>query len=822
MNNFDKISTNTNNIKAVVDIFGSDVITLPVLPLRNLVAFPSMSLYLDVGRKKSIAAVNAAMKQNNYIFLVAQIDLLENDPESSNLYQVGTIAKVKQMLKLPGDEIRVALDGVCRASILSNMTDNGDYGEITIKCLREIPCYDTGDNKINALLRKLQSCFGELSSFVEKISPEVVMRVSSEQDGGVLADFITQNLFLKYQDKQDILACLDPQRRMEELILILTKETQILDIERQINGKVREKINKNQREYYIREQIKILQDEIGEGENLSAEADEYFDRIDVLAASDEIKKKLVKEAYRLLKMPYGSHESSVIRTYLDTCLELPWGKFTNDTIDIEKAQKILDKEHYGLTKVKERILETLAVKKLAADHKGQILCLIGPPGTGKTSIAQSIAKATHRKYVRVSLGGIHDESEIRGHRRTYIGAMPGKIIDAIKEAKSSNPVILLDEVDKLGNDYKGDSSSALLEVLDPEQNKNFKDHFIDIPFDLSNVLFIATANMQDTIPLPLLDRMDIIQLSSYTEEEKFHIAKKHLLPKELKKHGLTARTCKIEDDVIRDIIKSYTREAGVRKLERTIATLCRKVAKALVSDDKIKNVTIKASQLEKYLGPAKFKPEVLSKKDLVGVVTGLAYTSVGGEIMPIEVNVMEGTGKIELTGSLGEVMKESAHAGVSYIRSKAVELGIDPTFYKNKDIHIHIPEGAVPKDGPSAGITMATALISELTGLKVHHDLAMTGEITLRGRVLPIGGLKEKTMAAYKAGVKIVIIPKDNLSDLQEIDDVVKNNIQFVTAEEMREVLATALIKNPIETKELNIMPDMMISNPTQGIGIVQ
>ncbi|MDF2686267.1 MAG: lon, partial [Clostridia bacterium] len=571
MDNLDRFLTNTNNIKTIVDIYGSEVITLPVLPLRNLVAFPHMSLYLDVGRKKSIAAVNAAMKQNNYIYLVTQIDLLENEPESSNLYQVGIVAKVKQMLKLPGDEIRVALEGVCRATSLGEMTDNGDFGEISIKCVNEMPCHDNGDNKTNALIRKLQSCFGEFSVYIEKISPEVVMKVTSEQDGGVLADYITQNLFLKYQDKQDILACFEPQRRIEELIVILTRETEILDIERQINGKVREKISKNQREYYIREQIKILQDEIGEGENLSAEADEYFEKIEKLDVSGEIKKKLAKEAYRLLKMPFGSHESSVIRTYLDACLELPWNKYTNDAIDIEKAQKILDKDHYGLTKIKERILEVLAVKKLAVDHKGQILCLIGPPGTGKTSIAQSIAKATHRKFARISLGGVHDESEIRGHRRTYIGAMPGKIINAIKEANSSNPIILLDEVDKLGNDYKGDPSSALLEVLDPEQNKNFKDHFIDIPFDLSNVLFIATANMADTIPLPLLDRMDVIELTSYTEEEKFHIAKKHLMPKQLKKHGLSGRSCKIEDAAIEGMIKNYTREAGVRELERTIA-----------------------------------------------------------------------------------------------------------------------------------------------------------------------------------------------------------------------------------------------------------
>ena len=640
---------------------------------------------------------------------------------------------------------------------------------------------------------------------MERMSPDVPANVMMKNEAGELADYIAQNIRIGFEDKQRLLEQLDPAERLYDIITVMKRETEMILLEKKIDTKVGMRLNKNQHDFVIREQIRALQEELGEqgGEagGYDDEDDEYYDKIDALPLPAENKEKLLKEVSRLMKMPSASQEAAVIRLYLDECLELPWGKYTQDTLSISRAEKILNDDHYGLTKVKERILEVLAVRQMTEGlpakegSRAQILCLVGPPGTGKTSIAMSVAKALNRNFARISLGGIHDEAEIRGHRKTYIGSMPGRIINAIKEAKSCNPVILLDEIDKLGSDYKGDPSAALLEVLDPEQNKTFRDNFIDMPFDLSSVFFITTANVADTIPAPLLDRMDIIELSSYTAEEKFHIAKRHLLPKTLKKHGFTPKMLKISDKALREIIDFYTREAGVRNLEREIASVCRKAAKEWLSmpDDSREPISVTQKNIEKYLGPKKFRPDKPASKPQIGVVTGLAYTTVGGETMPVEVNAMEGVGKIELTGLLGDVMKESAHAAVSYIRSKASEYGIAEDFYKTKDIHIHVPEGAVPKDGPSAGVTMATALISELSGKAVKNDVAMTGEITLRGRVLPIGGLKEKSMAAYKAGMKTVIIPKDNLPDLYEVDSVVKDNIEFKPVETIDEVIKIAM-----------------------------
>ena len=813
------MENNEKNISQ--NIYDYETMNLPILPIRSLVALPKMSLHLDVGRKKSISAVNLAMKKDKYIFLVTQKNMTDNEPDFNSLYHVGTIARIKQVLKLPGDEIRTSLEVLCRAVIDSDLYEENNALNANIRIIQEIKIERTENNEVEALMRETLTCFDTFISLIDKVAPELIPNVLSINEAGALADYITQNLYLRYEDKQLILEAIDPIHRLETLIEIIIDETDILRIEKEIGAKVRDKLARNQREYYVREQIKILQEEIGDGDNPASEADEYRYSIDKMKAPNEIKEKLYKEVNRLYKMPQGSHEGSVIRTYLETCIELPWTKQSKDNINIAKSQKILDNDHYGLEKIKERILEWLSVKVLMPESKGQIICLVGPPGTGKTSIAHSIARCMGRKFARISLGGVHDESEIRGHRRTYIGAMPGKIINAIKDCGTSNPVILLDEIDKLGSDYKGDPSSALLEVLDPEQNKSFKDHFIDMDFDLSKVFFITTANISDTIPAPLLDRMEVIELSSYTQEEKFWIAKKHLFPKQLKKHGITAKQLKIADNGMNEIIAGYTREAGVRKLERTLQKICRKTAKILISDDSVKNVTVTLKNLEEFLGPVKYKNEFLPKTDLIGVVTGLAYTSVGGEIMPIEINVMEGNGKIELTGSLGDVMKESARAAISYIRSKAKILGVDPDFYKTKDIHLHVPEGAVPKDGPSAGITITTALISELSQRPVRRDLAMTGEVTLRGRVLPIGGLKEKTMAAYKAGVKTIIIPKDNMSDLADVDKTVKENVEFIPAEIMDDVLKVALLYKNDENIVINddeIIPMMITNKPTIGI----
>ncbi len=775
-------------------VFEQKIRTLPLLPLRNLASLPKQTIHLDVARKISASAVSAALASDRYIFLAAQMDITEEDPRPEGIFSYGTVAKVKQMMKTQNGDLRVMLDVLCRAQAITMPYKDNGYYNVTVSLIPELSAPIQSSLEREALAREAQSLYAELSQYVENISQQQIMEVLSIDDLGFLADYITQNLFLKYQDKQRILEILDPEKRMSELLQILEREVGIADLENQIADRTKERIAKNQRDFYIREQIHALEEELGELDP-DDEIAVYTDKINKSDLPDDVKKKLLKEVERLAKMPIGAQEAGVSRIYLDTCLDLPWGKFTKEEVEISEARRILEEDHYGLSKVKERILETLVVLKKMPQYNGQILCLVGPPGTGKTSVAQSIARATGRKFARVSLGGVHDEAEIRGHRRTYVASMPGKIIEAIREAGSINPVILLDEVDKIGSDYKGDPASALLEVLDPEQNKTFKDHFLDLPFDLSNVLFILTANTEDTMPRPLLDRTEVIELSSYTQEEKIHIAKEHLIPKQLKKHGLLAKECKFTDAGLNDLIRSYTREAGVRVLERTIASLCRKALKYLAEHPEETKVTFKPANLEAFLGPRKYRDDPLSQKDQVGIVTGLAYTAVGGEVMPVEATVMDGTGKVQLTGSLGDVMKESANAAISYIRSKAKELGVDANFYKNKDIHIHVPEGAVPKDGPSAGVTMTTALVSELTGKKVDHTVAMTGEITLRGRVLPIGGLKEKTMAAYKAGIKKVVLPAANLPDLEEIDPVVKEHIEFIPAEQVETVLKTALIE---------------------------
>ena len=651
-------------------------------------------------------------------------------------------------------------------------------------------------------MRTVKDLFEEYCSLSPKMPKDMVINALISEDPHYVAEYIAANIPLRIEEKQEILIATSPVKRLELLASYLESENDILSLEKDIYDRVKESIDKNQREYYLREQMRVIQEELGESDNPVDEAQQYFEKIDQLALPDEAREKLYKEADRLMKLPSNSHEGGVIRGYLDTCLELPWNKSTKDKIDLQKAEKLLDKEHYGLQRVKERILEVLATRALAPDIKGQIICLVGPPGVGKTSIARSIAKAMGRKYVRISLGGVRDESDIRGHRKTYIGAMPGRIINAIKLAGSNNPLMLLDEVDKMGNDFRGDPSSAMLEVLDSEQNFAFRDHYIEIPFDLSEVFFIATANDLSTIPAPLLDRMDVIELPSYTREEKFQIAKRHLLAKQMKKHGLTAKTFRLADDAIYGLIDFYTRESGVRKLEREIGALCRKADREIVGKG-ASRVMITGASLYDYLGPKRFRPDEPAERDEIGLVNGLAWTSVGGEMLQVEVAVMEGSGKVELTGSLGDVMKESAKAAISYIRSRAQEYGIDPNFYKNKDIHIHLPEGAVPKDGPSAGVTLTTALVSALTGTPVRRDVAMTGEITLRGRVLAIGGLREKTMAAYRAGIKTVLIPKENLPDLYEVDPVVKEAIRFIPADHVETVLQTALCPRE-EGKEIH------------------
>ena len=785
---------------------------LPALALRGLVCFPGVMLHFDVGRKKSIKALNAAMEKGQRIFLVAQKNVYDEEPSEDEIYDIGCVARICQILRMSDDSVKVLVEGLYRAK-MTELDSSGSFLTAKIKKC-EIPLVRNRKVYLETLARKIRFEFESYASKGIKLAPDIASTVASNDDVGFLADFITFNIPVPVDDKQFVLEQLNPVTRAKVALELLGKEGQIIDIDRKIGEKVRTQIDDNQREYYLREQIKAINYELY-GDTAEDEIDEYSAKIEKLSADDSVKEKLKSELAKLQKMPVGSHEGTVVRGYLDTCLSLPWNTYTDSKIDISKSEKILGRDFYGMEKVKERIIEQLSVYLLSPDIKGQIICLVGPPGVGKTSIAKSIAECMGRKYARISLGGIHDEAEIRGHRKTYIGAMSGKIINAVKDAGSSNPLILLDEIDKLASDYKGDPAAALLEVLDKEQNHTFVDHFIDMPYDLSRVVFLTTANNASTIPAPLLDRMEVIELTSYTRQEKFEIAKRHLVKKEIKNHGLCGKTLKIEDEALFDLIDFYTREAGVRKLERTIATLCRKSAKLIVSGEK-KSVKISSAVLSEMLGKHKYLPEEILQNDEVGIINGLAWTSVGGEVMQMEVSVMEGTGKIELTGSLGDVMKESAKAAVSYVRANAEKYLINPDFYKTKDIHIHATENAVPKDGPSAGITMTTALVSALTGVPVKRDVAMTGEVTIRGRVLAIGGLKEKTMAAYRAGVKTVFIPKANERDLAELDKTVLSNIRFITAENVETVINGALAFS--ETQEEAYIPVTEFNKATATI----
>ena len=762
-------------------------VIMPALALRGLTVFPNMLLHFDVGRESSIKALDEAMTSGQTIFLVAQRELAVENPQEGDLYAVGTISNVRQILRLPGDNVRVMVEGVSRGRLCQLVETNPYLSAEVEEIPGEAPVKRSA--RTEALIRQTYELFETYIELAPKMTPDILLSVLSSEDPGYIADYIAQNLPMRTGDKQAILEELRPVRRLENL----RREVEILELEQEMQGKVRDQLTRSQRDYVLREQLKVLQHELGEDQQGGdQELYDYRRQIEKAKLPVEVKEKLEKELRRLEKQPFGSAEATVLRNYLDTVLELPWGKKTKERVNVAAARKTLDADHFGLEKVKTRILEFLAVKQLAPQLKGQILCLVGPPGVGKTSIASSVAKAIHRNMARISLGGVHDEAEIRGHRKTYVGAMPGRIIAAIRQAGSCNPLLLLDEIDKLGNDQRGDPASALLEVLDGEQNATFRDHFLEVPFDLSDVLFITTANTLDTIPRPLLDRMEVIELTSYTDEEKLQIAKRHLLPKELKRHGLSRAQLKVSDDAIRSLIRGYTREAGVRVLERQLGALCRKAAMRVVSDG-VKSVHITAENLETYLGIPRYHPDRLPRTEQVGVVNGLAWTSVGGEILEVEVGVVPGTGKIELTGNLGDVMKESAHAALTYIRSRAHQLGIDEEFYKTKDIHIHFPEGAVPKDGPSAGIAITTAMVSALTEIPVRRDLAMTGEVTLRGRVLPIGGLKEKTMAAYRNGIRTVLLPVDNEKDLEEIDQTVRAGLRFVTVEQVDAVLAEAL-----------------------------
>lgn len=781
------------NNKSLFNEFNEKSFSMPMVALRGLVIFPEMTLHFDVGRVKSMRAVKAAMEQKSNIFLAAQMDMECDDPRYDDIFQAGVVCEIKQVVKLPGtDTLRVVVYGLYRARLV-HITSANPYLSAIVNRIETESVAPVKKMYEEALVRRLVEIFEEYASYIPKLPPDVIIGVSVRRESAEITDYILSNIALDYTVKQSLLEELDPLKRAERLCVILTKEIELLSIEDEINSKVQEQMDENQKEYYLREQIKAISEELNEGESSIAEAEEYREKIRAIGFGEDIEKKLLKECDRMMKMQSSSPESAVIRNYLDKIVGLPWNVFTEDNLDIDSARGILDEDHYGLTDVKERIIEYLAVRKINPGVKGQIICLAGPPGVGKTSIAKSLARAMGRSYARISLGGVRDEADIRGHRKTYIGSMPGRIIEALEAAKTSNPLILLDEVDKLGSDHRGDPSAALLEVLDSEQNSAFCDHYLEIPYDLSKVLFITTANDKSRIPAPLLDRMEIIDLPGYTYEEKFNIAKRHLVPKQLKENGLKKSNVKITDKALRSIISGYTKEAGVRVLERTIASAFRKTAVRYAQgfDGKI---TIKDSDLKEYLGPVKFKPDDLSKTNKVGVVNGLAYTSVGGTMLTVEAVVMDGTGRLELTGSLGDVIKESAKAALSFIRANAEKYRIDKNFYADKDIHIHFPEGAVPKDGPSAGVTVFTALVSALSGCKVRADVAMTGEITVTGRVLPIGGLREKTMAAYIEGIKTVIVPEANRSDLEKIDDKVKENIKFVFASCGDDVLKTALV----------------------------
>jgi len=761
---------------------------LPILVLRGLVVYPDQTVHFEVGRKKSVAALEQAMKGDQTLFLVPQKDITKADPMPEDIFPIGTVAKVKQVLKTGNDTIRVLVNGICRAKV-DEMLQTEPYLYGSISSVADVEIADQLRDR--AMRREANSLYSSYVELTEHPALNVQLMMLSTENSGFLADCIAQNSGIDYPEKVKLLGQLNPRKRLEMAVRMLRQEVELLQLETDIHDKTRANIDQQQKDYFLREQMKVIRDELGDDEQ--SEFDALERKILALNMEQEHKDKLLKDVQRAKKQPFGSSEAAVLRNYLDMVLDLPWNTATKERLDVKAAERILNKDHFGLDKVKQRILQTIAVRQMAPQLPPQILCLVGPPGVGKTSIAYSIARSLNRKMARISLGGVHDEADIRGHRKTYIGAMPGRILTAMVQAGSKNPLLLLDEVDKMGSDYRGDPSAALLEVLDAEQNGTYRDHYVEIPFDLSQVMFITTANTSDTIPRPLLDRMEIIELGSYTDEEKLMIAKNHLLPKQMAKHGLKKSDLSVSDDALREMITCYTRESGVRNLERRIAELCRKVDMLLVSGEKTGKIKVFGKDLETYLGTRKFLPDRIPGTDQIGLVTGLAWTSVGGEILEVEVNVMDGSGKLELTGNLGDVMKESAHAALSYIRANAQQLGVDRDFYKTKDIHVHFPEGAVPKDGPSAGVTVCTAMISALTGTTVRRDVAMTGEISIRGRVLPIGGLKEKTMAALRHGVRTVIIPKENQRDLQDIDPVVRKSLNFITAQSMDGVLDAAL-----------------------------
>ncbi len=771
--------------------FGAPLGTMPAMALRGISVFPNIPIHFDVARDVSIKALEESFSTASPIFLVTQKNPMVEQPGFRDLYAIGTIAVVRQILHLPDNSARVMVEGESRGRLLS-LERTEPFMLVSVEPIHGDCAPKALSFRGEAMLRQALGLLQRYIELSEHLTNEIYLKALTNPDPAYVSDFVAQSLPLRCEDKQSILEELRPAQRLSKLVRILKREVEILELESELESKLHEQIAGDQRDYFLREQMKVIQHELGEGGEVDDEIAEYLDKVSQAKLPDEVREKLEKEIHRLEKQPYGSSEASVIRGYLDTCLELPWMVKTRERLSVSGVKKALDADHFGLDKVKERILEFVAVKQLSPELKGQIICLVGPPGVGKTSIATSMARAMNRKLTRISLGGVHDEAEIRGHRKTYVGAMPGRIIAAVRQAGSSNPLMLLDEIDKVGSDYRGDPASALLEVLDGEQNAAFRDHYLELPFDLSDVMFITTANTTQTIPRPLLDRMEVIELSSYTDEEKLQIAKRHLLPRQLARHGLKKSQLKLSDGAIRALITGYTKESGVRILERQLAALCRKTAIKLV-DGSVKQMRITEKELEACLGIPRYHPNELPEQELVGVVNGLAWTSVGGELLEVEVNVVPGTGKVELTGNLGDVMKESAHAALSFIRSQSARLGIEPGFYKDKDIHVHFPEGAVPKDGPSAGVAITTAMVSALTGMPVKRGIAMTGEVTLRGRVLPIGGLREKTMAALRNGIGTVILPRQNEKDLEEIDQTVRAALRFVLVERADEVLAEAL-----------------------------
>ena len=787
---------------------GSQTRALPLLPLRGVLVFPYTVIHLDVGREKSIQALESAMMGERLIFLATQREAQTDDPREDDIFLTGTVAEVKQLLKLPGGTIRVLVEGVARGRV-RRFVRLAPFFKVEIVQYIDDPVKNP---EVEALMRNVTFQFEQYIKLSKRVPPDMMSSVVNLEEPGRLCDTIASHLALRIEEKQELLEAVDILERMEKLSGFLAKELEIVELERKINVRVRKQMEKTQKEYYLREQIKAIQKELGEKDERAAEAEEYRQKITEAKLPKEVEEKALKEVERLEKMPPLAAESTVVRNYLDWLVALPWSKSTRDRLDLQLAEQILDEDHYGLQNVKERILEYLAIRKLSKKMKGPILCFIGPPGVGKTSLGKSIARALERKFVRISLGGVRDEAEIRGHRRTYVGALPGRIIHGMRNAGSKNPVFLLDEVDKMSMDFRGDPSAALLEVLDPEQNNSFSDHYIEIPFDLSNVMFITTANIQHNIPRPLLDRMELITISGYTEEEKVQIALRHLLPKQLAQHGLTAGMLGISENTIRKIIREYTRESGVRNLERELAAICRKAARQIVTKN-ARKVRVTVQNLAQFLGAPRYRYGTAEKDDQVGTATGLAWTETGGDTLNIEVTLYKGSGRLILTGKLGEVMKESAQAGYSYVRSRAEALGIEAELFEKNDIHVHIPEGAIPKDGPSAGITMACALASALTGRKIRHEVALTGEVTLRGRVLPIGGVKEKVLAAHRAGIKKILLPRENEKDLEEIPKKIKSQLEFVFVEHMDEVLEEALLENEdgqVSAGELNALPGML------------